>query len=134
MTRPLLCLDFDGVIHEYRSPWQGVDVVADGPVPGAIAFIDAARQRFSIAIYSARSSSEEGRAAMREAIRTWAVEELGYLGADILVADLQWPTGKPSAFLTIDDRAIQFNGDWSTHNIDDLLNFKPWNKRRPELT
>ena len=25
--------DFDGVLHEYIKPWQGADVIPDGPVP-----------------------------------------------------------------------------------------------------
>jgi hypothetical protein len=36
---------------------------------------------------------------------------------------------KPAAFMTIDDRAFCFEGDWSEIEPADLLNFKPWNKR-----
>ena len=39
---------------------------------------------------------------------------------------LQWPTEKPAAFITIDDRALTFTGVWPA--IETLLSFKPWNK------
>jgi hypothetical protein len=32
MTKPILCLDFDGVIHSYSSGWKGADVIPDPPV------------------------------------------------------------------------------------------------------
>lgn len=35
---------------------------------------------------------------------------------------------KPAAFLTIDDRAIQFDGHWP--DVAELRAFKPWNKRQ----
>lgn len=37
-----------------------------------------------------------------------------------------FPREKPSAHVTIDDRAITFNGKWPT--MDFLHNFRPWNK------
>lgn len=38
-----------------------------------------------------------------------------------------WPTTKPSAFVTLDDRALTFDGHWP--EIDALKAFKPWNKK-----
>ena len=29
MAKPILCLDFDGVIHRYDSGWKGADVIPD---------------------------------------------------------------------------------------------------------
>ena len=34
---------------------------------------------------------------------------------------------KPPALVTIDDRALTFDGTWPT--MDEIKNFKPWNKR-----
>jgi len=43
MSKPILCLDFDGVIHSYSSGWKGADVIPDPPVPGAFDFIRRAK-------------------------------------------------------------------------------------------
>ena len=43
-----------------------------------------------------------------------------------LIKEIKFPTKKPAAFLTIDDRAICFNGNFQ--DPKELLKFKPWNK------
>ena len=45
------------------------------------------------------------------------------------MGELQFPTHKPPALLTIDDRAFQFKGEFPA--LDDIENFKPWNKQPP---
>ena len=44
-----------------------------------------------------------------------------------IVRGIKFPTKKPAAFLTIDDRAVCFKGEWP--DPEKLLEFKPWNKR-----
>jgi hypothetical protein len=29
LSKPILCLDFDGTIHSYISGWQGADVIPE---------------------------------------------------------------------------------------------------------
>lgn len=138
MGKPILCVDFDGVIHSYSSGWQGPDIVSDPPVAGALRWLWRALDHWDVQIYSSRSKHPEG----IEAMRTYMVEEgakefgmghpMGQLRRD-LAEPYQYPVKfvaeKPAAFLTIDDRAICFDGDWSALDPADLLNFKPWNKR-----
>ena len=39
-SNPIICVDFDGVIHSYKSGWRGVAVIPDPPVPGAIEWLE----------------------------------------------------------------------------------------------
>src|SRR5882672_9416305 len=110
MSKPILCLDFDGVIHSYQSGWKGADVIPDPPVPGAFDFIDRAREHFIVAIFSSRSHQVGGKAAMVAWLRHWMAEMWGDDRALSVIADLEFPDAKPAAKVSIDDRAITFDG------------------------
>lgn len=132
MGKPILCLDFDGVIHSYSSGWKGADVIPDAPVPGALRFIAAAMEHFTVAIYSSRSGQPGGINAMIEWLGYWSVDKQHGMPGDFdhgAWGLLQWPTEKPPAMVTIDDRALTFNGRWDDYAIETLLRFQPWNKR-----
>lgn len=128
MNKPILCLDFDGVIHSYSSGWKGADVIPDPPVPGAIAFMREAVKRFRVAIYSSRSGQPGGIQAMGEWLGFHVLDERLSDQEDLAWASaIEWPTEKPAAMVTLDDRAITFTGTWPT--LDALATFKPWNKQ-----
>lgn len=124
---PILCLDFDGVIHSYTSGWKGADIISDPPVPGAALFIAIAVRSFEVHIFSSRSGQEGGVEAMKEYVGFILAEELPRREAAETFDAIKWPTEKPPATISIDDRAIQFTGEWP--EIDALINFKPWNKQ-----
>lgn len=131
MTKPILCLDFDGVIHSYSSGWHGANFIPDPPVEGAIARLHEYVKHFEVHIYSSRSSSDTGREAMRNWLEYWLVKETETkIEALETFNAIHWPMDKPPAFLTIDDRAVNFNGDWahSAWSSESLLAFRPWNK------
>jgi hypothetical protein len=135
MTKPTLCLDFDGVLHSYSSGWKGAAVIPDPPVTGALQFILDAMEHFKVSIYSSRSGQEGGIVAMQQWLadwfREWASEDSGRWPSkawrEETLDQIEWPTSKPAAFLTIDDRALTFDGTWP--KASDLLTFQPWNKR-----
>ena len=114
-----ICVDFDGVIHSYNSGWQGADVAADPPVPGAIEWLDAMLEsgEFEVCIYSSRSSQPGGIDCMMQYLMYWGLKNPG----------IKFPTQKPAAFLTIDDRAICFEGTFPT--LEEMSSFIPWNKK-----
>lgn len=135
MSNPIICVDFDGVIHSYASGWKGIAVIPDDPVPGAIEWLiehlptpDAIcaiappYEGPEVVIYSSRSKSFWGRRAMKK----WLIKH-GLPRCYITERILKFPTKKPAAFLTIDDRAICFDGTFPS--TKEMMSFKPWNKK-----
>lgn len=106
-----VCLDFDGVIHSYRSGWQGETVIPDPPIHGVRDAINRLRRRYRVVVHSARGKSEEG----CQAIRDWLARN------DIEVDEVC--AHKPPAFVYVDDRAIPFTGDWE-QAIADINDFR----------
>lgn len=130
----MLCLDFDGVIHGYASGWRGAAVVSDPPTPGALDFIEAASERFKIAIHSGRSRLPGGILAMQR----WLTSELLASGrdrADVyrLLDRLEWWRDKPPAMVSLDDRALTFTGVWPS--LKALEDFQPWHRQpQPDVS
>lgn len=128
--KPILSVDFDGVLHSYTSGWKGAGVVCDPPVPGAMAFLYAAERHFDVHVFSSRSNQDGGIEAMRAALTMWLLNEIDDRAEAMRLRDaLKFPREKPPAHMSIDDRALCFNGSWP--NPETLLAFKPWNKRPP---
>lgn len=130
MSKPILCVDFDGVIHSYTSKWVDATTIPDPPVEGAFAFLEEAVKHFDVHIFSSRSNHNGGIAAMLRWMYKWTdtivPPETIHDFKETWINDLTWATSKPPAFVTIDDRALTFTGNWPT--IDALKAFKPWNK------
>jgi len=123
-----LCIDFDGVLHFYGDGWKGPTEIYDIPVPGAIewlkrllAFIGPNNEQpFEVAIYSSRSKHEGG----VEAMKSWLLYHgLGEIALECII----FPTQKPAAWITIDDRCFQFRGVFPSPEY--LLGYEAWNKR-----
>jgi hypothetical protein len=138
--KPILCLDFDGVLHSYSSGWKGADSIPDPPTPGAMMFLHHAVHYFDVQIYSSRSGQPGGIQAMKDWLNYEVARffDCAFAGApddmdkrDEVLAAISFPTSKPAAFLTIDDRALCFTGNWADFYPQDLLGFQPWNKRSP---
>lgn len=141
-----LCVDFDGVLHAYTSGWQGGARVTDGPVPGAMEWLYAmVGHGYDVSVFSTRSSTDEGIFAMQSAIKHWMAHWLHNVGLDGdslvpmtlcesmaggIVNSLHFPRAKPAAWLTIDDRALCFRGEFPS--IETIESFRPWNKPAPE--
>lgn len=118
LDKPIMTVDFDGVIAEYKNGWQGAHVIDEEPIEGAFNFLADAVEHFHVLIFSSRCNHEDG----IEAMISWFVSN--GLGMKTL-AQLRFQPGKPSAFVMIDDRAIHFHGlHGDAKEIFD--SFAPW--------
>lgn len=132
----ILSIDFDGVLHSYTSGWCEVDFIPDPPVPGAFEFLVKALDVFDVQIFSSRSRTPEGRRAMKLWMQYWARKELTNADPDylankvinqIVLNEAAWPSDKPNARISLDDRGWQFTGTWP--DLEQMKEFQPWNKK-----
>lgn len=116
--KPTICLDFDGVIHSYKSGWVSYEIIPDPIVKGVREFIEEAKKDYKICVFTTRAKTENGKLAVK-----------GYLiknGID--VSDIEITDTKPPAIAYIDDRAICFTGTF-VGLLDKIKAFKPWNRK-----
>lgn len=115
MKKETVVFDFDGVIHSYKSPWQGATVIPDPPVEGIREAIADVRKLYNVVVVSTRCIVPEGKKAVEDYLRHFDIE------VDAVLAE------KPPAIAYIDDRAICFDGEPSKL-LSKISNFVPWNK------
>lgn len=127
--RPILCLDFDGVIHSYERGWQDGELYGT-VTPGFFEWAAKAKRHFALVVYSSRSSDIKLRAEMVAWFAKRITDAYG-LAPDraLRFDDFKFAHEKPKAFLTIDDRAVTFMGNWTDTGLDPatLRAFQPWN-------
>lgn len=128
MSKPILCLDFDGTIHSYTSGWQGPTNIPDPPVEGALVFIRNASRYMNIHIFSSRSTMPGGIGAMKGWLFEWGKKQLGLYAMPIWMKAITWDITKPPARVILDDRAITFTGVWPDPR--ELAEFEPWWKNK----
>jgi hypothetical protein len=109
--RRTICLDFDGVLHSYRSGWCGAEVIPDPPLHGTREAIARLRKTYRVVVHSARCVSEEGCKAIEAWLRKHHIE------VDEVCRH------KPPAFIYVDDRAVPFRGSWD-QTITDIHEFR----------
>ena len=127
---PTICVDFDGVIHDYKKGWQGGEIYGD-VVPGFFEWVERVRDHVKLVIYSSRSKDDAGVLAMSVWLHAqrnkWLVAGGQRNPTEPLT--IEFAHEKPAAWLTIDDRAIRFDGNWSAPELEPgaILTFAPWN-------
>ena len=108
--KPIICIDFDGVLNNYTH-YDKDDLFE--PRPGAEQFLQKLSKKYTVIILSARRYTK---------IMVW-LKEHGLLEYVAEVTSI-----KPPAHVYLDDRAVQFNGDYDKA-LKDIRRFKPYWKK-----
>ncbi len=109
--------DFDGVIHSYKSGWQGMDNIPDEPVEGIKEVIDELMEKgYEVAIFSTRRATLEGMKAVSKWLKKHGIKVSR-------VCDY-----KPPAITYVDDRAITFDGNCEGL-VEKIETFKSWTEK-----
>lgn len=114
-----ICIDFDGVIHDYSRGWQGIDVF-DKVLPGASEATHRLHNAgYMIIIHTTRNDSP----ALREFLNKNDIsfEYINYNPYQPIGSE----HGKIKADIYLDDRGVCFTGNWDDA-INQILNFKTW--------
>jgi len=118
-----LCVDFDGVIAKYDK-WQGKGIFGS-PIPRAIKVIRLLKKEgWKIIVHTTRLEVHQ----IREYLNGWEIPfDFINHNPENLAQDCH--PCKPLADVYLDDRAIQFNGDWA-EAYKQIVKFKPWYRRK----
>lgn len=115
MSKPILALDFDGVIHRYSKGWQDGQIY-DPPTEGFREWAEEAAKYFTLVIVSSRLREISDEVPIQDWLRLHGIDP----------AQFQFARFRPPALLSIDDRAITFKGTWEHLAPVRLQHFKPW--------
>lgn len=126
--RYTICVDFDGVLHSYTSPWVNAHTIPDEPVEGAIHWLLQMIEKFDVVIFSTRCKTWRGRRAMRRWLTMQGECTCGEPFGVCLLSQVKFAKTKPPALIYLDDRAVRFTGPDSWPTVDAVHKARPWNK------
>ena len=90
---PTICVDFNGVIHDYKNPVEGKRMGA--PMPGAVDAMQDLYIRYHVIIHTDMANTLQGRKVVEDWLEFYDI-------------DYHEIVGKPSAIWYIDDKAVNF--------------------------
>lgn len=119
MDKKTICIDFDGVIHDYSNGWQGEDVFGQ-MIPNADIGTSVLKQNgWTVIIFTTRKKTDK--------LERWLKEHnivYDYINENPKQPD--YTSGKIIADVYLDDRGICFRGRWDSWLMREIIDFEPW--------
>lgn len=116
-TENVLCLDFDGVIHDHSLGFHDGTIYGD-PLDGALESIKTLSSRYKLIIYTCKANPDRPLISGKTGVELiW--EWLDKHGVRDYISDVTYT--KPSAVAYIDDKAIRFESWAQISKQTDLL-------------
>ena len=123
MEQKTICIDFDGVIHDYSKGWQGEDVFGQ-IIPNADTGTATLKKNgWTIIIFTTRKKTEK--------LEKWLAENnISYDHINENPNQPEHASGKIIADVYLDDRGICFRGRWDSWLMRDIIEFEPWQEQQ----
>ena len=125
-----ISIDFDGVLSKYTHTFDKNEIL-DIPNEGAIDFLinivmhDGA-DKYNVSISSSRNKYDHN--VMRNWFYKYIKEGFGHEMAKTILSYISFPLSKQPSFFHIDDRCIQFNGEFPK-TIEEIDSFRQYYKK-----
>ncbi|MBK9055351.1 MAG: hypothetical protein IPL78_31960 [Chloroflexi bacterium] len=120
-NKKYICVDLDGTIAHY-DVWIGPEHFGE-PIDGVHEALKALQEAgWLIIIFTTRHQVD----LIRRYLESHQIP-FDYINENPDQPDGAW-AGKPFADVYVDDRAVQFNGDWLA-TLQEVTHFKPWGVR-----
>jgi hypothetical protein len=122
MDKKTICIDFDGVIHDYSQGWQGEDVFGQ-MIPNADTATQVLKKKgWQIIIFTTRKKTKK--------LEDWLQEhKIAYDHINENPDQPEHSSDKIVADVYLDDRGICFRGRWDEWLIREILDFEPWQEQ-----
>lgn len=115
VSEKIVCMDVDGVLHSYTTPYKNPTTIPDPPVKGAKEFCQQLLDKgYQVYVLSSRCSYTGGLEAVTEWLKKWGIPYTRVVRT------------KPPAYVSVDDRAICFKGEFSTDLMKQIDEFKTY--------
>ncbi len=125
MKQKTICIDFDGVIHDYSKGWQGEDVFSYMIANADTGTSTLKKNGWTIIIFTTREKTKK--------LEKWLHDN--NISYDYINENPKQPehtSGKIIADVYLDDRGICFNGKWDSWLIREIIDFEPWQERQKQ--
>ena len=119
-----ICIDFDGVLHDYSNGYQGENVFGE-MIPGADTATKVLKKSGNtIIIFTTRPATDE--------LKKWLKDN--NISYDYINENPDQPKGcegtKLIADIYIDDRGLCFRGQWDEWFLRQIGEFSPWEEEK----
>lgn len=123
MDKKTICIDFDGVIHDYSDGWQGEDVFGQ-MIPNADTGTSVLKKKgWTVIIFTTRKKTDKLEAWLKE-------HNISYDYINENPAQPEHSSGKIIANVYLDDRGICFRGRWDSWLLREIADFEPWQEHQ----
>jgi hypothetical protein len=125
-SRLLICVDFNGVIHDHSPHSRGFCPPDSPEVPGAVEWLRVVTEEYDACLVSASFRESRNILNAKQWLASRGIPPQWMSSAIVGMPRLSLSPFKFPSLMFIDDRGFCFRGTFPT--VSEIKNFRPWNR------